>query len=588
MVEKTIRRPLVLLLSLVFLVFLILGIFSFTPKEEKIEIVSLKNKDFHFVPFEKDDVFYYVLPSGMDFDDLAFSHGGDLLFEKRVINDEPLSFMETDKVYELNFNGKSYKAILMTDHDVPSVYIDLKKKDLEYLNADKTHRLDALTYLIDTDGNVINNAIKGTIKGRGNNSWNLNKKAYNLNFEEDVDVLGMGKADKWALVSNAMDPTLLYNKTVYELAKEVGLEWTPESRYVNVFLDGKYNGLYLICEKVEIDKERLNVGKNNILLKRELPERLEIVDNGFLTKQNNVIEITSPSKISSFYKEEVVSKVQQMEDAIFDVNSNNWKDVIDIDSWAKCYLIDEIFDNFDSGIASAYFYTKDDGLFYRGPIWDYDAIMFDTPYSIIANTHQRQPYSVNDYYYYLYSRPEFKERILELFAVQFKPLVREFIENKIDLLFSQIENARKLDASRWSYDQGNGAVEKFKEYLDKKIAFLDEYWNNEDKYHKILIQKETFYLTYMVEDGKTIKDAFDIDMSLVEENDYYYAESGLPFGMDDKIENDVILHYDREGQILPEEGPPLSRFGILNVAFLLIFILMFVIIFIRNVWRLRG
>ena len=46
---------------------------------------------------------------------------------------------------------------------------------------------------------------------------------------------------------------------IYELANQVGFYWTPEGEYVDVYINGEYNGLYLLSEKVEVASGRLEL-----------------------------------------------------------------------------------------------------------------------------------------------------------------------------------------------------------------------------------------------------------------------------------------------------------------------------------------
>ena len=555
---KKIRNYLFTFLIIIFAFLIIFSFYRETgEKKNTLTVVSDSFDTLRIMPFEKNDVFYFFLPSGVSKEDL---------FLEAENNRISLTSFQEETEYEIELDGERKKIVILASENVPTLYIDLLKKDKEYLNSDKKHEVNIHVYMIHENGFVDNYPLRGTIKGRGNHSWNLSKKAYNLNLEEENDLLDMGKARKWALVSNAMDLSSLRNKTVYEFAGRTGLEWTPEGEYVNLYIDGEYNGLYLLCERVEIGEERLDIGEDGVLLKRELPERLDLVNNGFLTRQGNVIEITNPKKISTHHKEQVMNLVQKMEDAIFDLDSDVWKDVIDIDSWATCYLIDELFDNFDSGIASAYFYLKDDGKFYRGPVWDYDAIMFDDPVSIVANSYHRQPYSTNDYYSLLYQRKEFKNRLIEIYKEHFLPMIQDLTEKQIDELSATIDKARHNDSIRWNFEYEEKG--DFKSFLKQRSDFLKEYWENEENYCKVQVQKETFYLTYMVKKGQTISEAHGIDMELFAEKKYCYADSEKVFDVQDPIYEDIRLDFVERKEVPASEQSLLARFGALNLLFL--------------------
>lgn len=46
---------------------------------------------------------------------------------------------------------------------------------------------------------------------------------------------------------------------IYKLAEETGVPFTMDSKSVDLYLNGSYNGTYLLTEKVEIDKNRVNI-----------------------------------------------------------------------------------------------------------------------------------------------------------------------------------------------------------------------------------------------------------------------------------------------------------------------------------------
>lgn len=61
----------------------------------------------------------------------------------------------------------------------------------------------------------------------------------------------MPKAKTWILLANHADPSLLRNTLAYDLAAAFGLPGSPDSRFVDLTINGEYLGNYLITEKVE-------------------------------------------------------------------------------------------------------------------------------------------------------------------------------------------------------------------------------------------------------------------------------------------------------------------------------------------------
>ena len=142
---------------------------------------------------------------------------------------------------------------------LPSIYIDTESGSVEGIKADKRYRENMRAAVLDETGSGKAD-LTGTIKCRGNASLTYaEKKSYEIEFDTDTDLYGMGAAGKWVLLANFFDPTYLRNSITFYMAERMGMEGTPEFRQVDVFADGEYQGIYLLCEKVEIHEERLDI-----------------------------------------------------------------------------------------------------------------------------------------------------------------------------------------------------------------------------------------------------------------------------------------------------------------------------------------
>ena len=130
---------------------------------------------------------------------------------------------------------------------------------MEKVHADKSHKEKAFIVLLTKSGSM---EYEGNgldeIKGRGNSSWYSHKKPYHLNLFSPASLLGMHSSRHWILLANASDRTNLRNKLVYDFAGKTTLPWSPKCQFVDLFINGKYNGLYLLSEQAEFDTGRIN------------------------------------------------------------------------------------------------------------------------------------------------------------------------------------------------------------------------------------------------------------------------------------------------------------------------------------------
>ena len=107
------------------------------------------------------------------------------------------------------------------------------------------------------------------LRYRGNSSYNMSdKKPYQFRtlsqpLEEGLDkkkvsILGMGKDNKWALLAPYADKSMIRDLLGFEIARP-WMEYTPQGRLCEVYLDGIYYGVYVLCEVVSNGKHRLNL-----------------------------------------------------------------------------------------------------------------------------------------------------------------------------------------------------------------------------------------------------------------------------------------------------------------------------------------
>lgn len=213
---------------------------------------------------------------------------------------------------------------------------------------------------------------KCKVRGHGNTTWTtreLYKRPYLLNLEEAKSLLGMNSARKWILVANTSDKTFLRNHYGYWLSKNIWKKCgkTPEAKDVFLFLNGKFNGIYSLTEKIEMGKGRLEFAQGSFLA--TVNNRLNKEWN-FTTSHGVNFSIRMEGLCKEEYLE-MQDTIQKTEDSIY---SGNWKDFIDTDSFVDWYILNEYIRNKDSNfVASCYMHWDNkDQRMHMGPVWDMD------------------------------------------------------------------------------------------------------------------------------------------------------------------------------------------------------------------------
>lgn len=230
-----------------------------------------------------------------------------------------------------------------------------------------------------------------SVRGRGNSTWHeFAKKPYKLKFDEKVDLFGMGAAKKWVLLANALDETMLRNALAFSLATALDLPYTTPYRFVNLFLNGRYLGVYMLCEQVEEGANRVDVKSS----------KTGLLDTGYLleaTEQKNSEEddqfftlpvaegVTLGSEgwfqfnIKSPEAEECTDAqcafirdyVKRVNEAIFCEDWDAVCELCDVDTFVNMFLVNQVMLPTDMGYCF-FLYKYAGGKLCMGPAWDFD------------------------------------------------------------------------------------------------------------------------------------------------------------------------------------------------------------------------
>ncbi len=235
--------------------------------------------------------------------------------------------------------------------------------------------------VIDKDGGEYESIIdaESSIKIRGNSTSSADKKPYNIKFASKTNLFGMGKAKKWCLLANCYDKTLIRNAVVFDLARELGVPYTPDYHYVDVYVNGTLMGSYLLTEAVEVDENRVDIDVDNNEYLLELDWNPEDEDCYYFYSYYRGSEPQLKFAINEPEKEDLTQEqidyvenlVSEAEDALRNGTFEDVQKYFDIDSMASFYVLLEFFRNVDVATSSTRFHIKG-GKIYGGPAWDFD------------------------------------------------------------------------------------------------------------------------------------------------------------------------------------------------------------------------
>lgn len=269
---------------------------------------------------------------------------------------------------------------------------------------------------------------KARMNYRGSSSLNFNKKSYafcpgdadcgNDKGPDYVETMKMnlfglsnGAEDKdWVLYAAAADPTLMRNRLVFDTYAKMTGEWGVNSMFVELVINGEYQGVYVLMDKITNNENRVYVGKygksdytggfivkfdktdvadreRNLVAGQEIGDektfrtvrtgRTDVYTYG--THVDQLFEIEYPEKKDvekagaswSTTLNAIKQRFQDFEDALEKGEFLKVRSIIDYESWADWFIINEFTKNLDAYRASCVFTCKGEGQKIEAlPLWD--------------------------------------------------------------------------------------------------------------------------------------------------------------------------------------------------------------------------
>ena len=473
---------------------------------------------------------------------------------------------------------------------LPSVYLGTYSETKDFLTEAKGNTATGFCTVLDSDdtkdfsGNC-------NMRVHGNTSFYADKKSYQFNLESDAEILGMPAQQKWVLISGYVDSSHMKDAIIYRLSKNTGDDNTPEFRYVNVYLNGQYEGLYLLLQKIGIDGGNMDL--NNLEVVNEVAgdrdmhqdntggylvelgtaEAMQQVEENLLVETpNRWMGVKAPSNLTKAqyqYLSDLVNEAEQalyLPDGKMTKSGKTWSDYYDPESWARQYVLQEISANYDTEYASEFFYVKEnDRTLYGGPAWDFDRAITDY---IVFIQNERLNYIIRSMHNnaitikdkdnsgvmwlkQLDSHKEFHDEMKRFFFEKAEPELRKILSKDVWEWEKEIKESVIADCYRWNgggetAEDNNAIADSFSDSVKKIVGAFDdradslkEYYKNEDDYCIVTFVLDESRIDLMVpaKKGKTIgEDALPI---YKESDDWYYGKE--LFTTDTVIKKDMVL-----------------------------------------------
>lgn len=505
--KKNIFKNILLILLILILLMLLLAVFRYNgyvevfkniingKKNEKhiisgisINGISL-NYDFatstYYLPIKLDENKEEKLNIEINSDYNIKSKIQDKEFKKQIEISEVLSY---DKEFEIDIETWLYeKSYIIKFTNLPSISLKFNEENIdfdyiysEFLITDPMYEENEAKYQYYDDAEV---------RYRGGSTADFFKKSYRVKLEKEVDfgILGMKKSKTWILDALATDLSCLRTKVASDIWNVMNEDLSEEkyaqlnAKYIELYINGEYRGLYLLKETV--DEELLNLKDTGVLLKGVNWEKINF-DNYQNVEEEifGPFEIKYPENVKEYPNawKNILSKLEKyyrgytsydvMEKAFYKENFINHKIFLLITQALDNYEYKNIYYSIiDNKEETKVLITPWDLDLTFGMLWDNEANGFSEQYDRVREI--VKPFGVvsdNKTSQYYKDRWEYLSKAV---------LEKEEINKLIDENYQYLMKARALERENNKYYNTDVEEEKeeIKKWYDKRFNVIDEY-----------------------------------------------------------------------------------------------------------------
>lgn len=392
---------------------------------------------------------------------------------------------------------------ILTGSQIPSVYLTLKH-DLSHISSDQEQSDSGQALILSGDGETVYAGGLEKIKGRGNTSWEQEKKPYNITLQDSVTLPGMtGQTTDYSLVSSS-DLTFLRNRISNEMGELAGTGSMACIR-VNLYINNSFEGVYELYQRITpenmnlTDLEELTEQANPLRSEESLNQLTtgltlddwnqsitgkwwdyennpENITGGYILEADNAMRYSgeasgfilesgaymvakSPAYLSEAQYQYISSYVQECENVMREsVGLDDYQALsayIDISSFVGKYLVEEVSKNIDCSSTSQYFYKDQDGLLHAGPVWDYDwaygveRIQEEIDYMDPTGFSARDIPGSLIWWQLLYYNNAFYQDVVSLYESVLYPWLNELVETGLIQWAQELSASAVMDYLRW-------------------------------------------------------------------------------------------------------------------------------------------
>lgn len=455
--------------------------------------------------------------------------------EQEVLAGDETVVLEEGELYFTAEDGETREIQVLFGSDIPFAWMDTESGNLEFLQESKENREEGSLYFVGADRTLEYAGHLPKVKIRGNATRLQPKSPFRFRLEEKTSLAGLGASKDYVLLAEYGDISLMRNKAAMELANRTTDLYEPDGEHMDLYVNGDYMGVYLLCEGISIGENRLEIadleqetdfqnareledygtfaevsGEDTAAKGFEIPQNPEDITGGYLleleyhgryegeettgfrTGQDWSLVIKEPDHASREQVMYIRDQFQRAEDAMY---APDWKnpdtgqpleELVDLQSFVHKYLVDEICMNTDPWTSQFLYKDKGDDVFHFGPMWDYDMAFghYDvgfSPEEFYGNWHI--------WYSDVYDYPKFQEILKEEYDSSYLPVLKELADTKLSEWEESIEASARMNFTRWNIEEiynrnsitytggtFGECVDALRDYIRKRTEFLSSQW----------------------------------------------------------------------------------------------------------------
>ena len=435
----------------------------------------------------------------------------------------------TAKIFDADHNlleSKKATIHIVENTGFPNIKIDTNGVEI----VDKENYVDMTVSTDNCEAKYVMNNVAGGIRFRGNGTMTYPKKAFRIKFSSKSNMLGLNggaKAKSWVLLADYADQSMMRNASALYMGNSLlnySNNYASDYKHVNVYLNGEYNGVYLLAEQQQANKNRVNINEaatdytgTDVGYLLELDSYANQEDYYFSIGNNwgdTVSGVNLPKKdysiktdvydnaqkeyirkyLGNVYKAfmqavngqglKVLDENHDLVDSPYDNQFDTLNTMIDLESVFKMYVLHELIKTVDVGFSSFYMFvdfsstSKYPRLTFGAP-WDFDwssGNVNESPYTTSQGEYNSTNFGHLNPWFFMLSKTDF-----------FKTMIKKYYKVFLDsgILTGAINQA--------NYEA---------------VAFANEFANNYEKWQTLgtIIYK---YTPDSVKSFKVHKDAVD-------------------------------------------------------------------------------